>query len=129
VAASKILIVEGEDEARGVHRDELEAGGFFVHAVRTASQCISVVRKLRPDLIVMERRLPDGDGWELARVIKGMSSTAHIKVIGLSASASHDEIERALATGCDAFLATPLRPGALLVQVQRLVGSKPSTPG
>lgn len=128
MAAPKILIVEGDAEARDVHRDQLEAAGFDVHAVQTASQCIAVVRKLRPQLIVMERKLPDGDGWELARVIKGMASTAYIKVIGISAAASHAEAERALATRCDVYLATPLRPGVLLAQVQRLLGPNPSTP-
>ncbi len=128
MAAPKILIVEGDAEARSVHRDHLSAAGLDAHAVSTASECISVVRRLRPQLIVMEGRLPDGDGWELARLLKAMASTAQIKVIAVGEEGAQPEIERAFLAGCEAFLAKPVRPDALVVQIHRLLGPQPSTP-
>ena len=102
--------------------------GLDAHAVSTASECISVVRRLRPQLIVMEGRLPDGDGWELARLLKAMASTAQIKVIAVGEEGAQPEIERAFLAGCEAFLAKPVRPDALVVQIHRLLGPQPSTP-
>ena len=128
VAAPKILIVEGDAGARSVHRDRLSDAGFETHAVSTASECIAVVRRLRPQVIVMEGRLPDGDGWELARLVKAMASTAQIKVIAIGEQASPMEIERALSAGCEAFLAKPVRPDVLVFQIRRLLGPKASTP-
>jgi DNA-binding response OmpR family regulator len=67
-----------------------------------------------PDVIVLDRGLPDLDGWEAAREMKRHRATAGVPIIALTPNVFYPSVEGALLAGCDAFLGKPFDPRALV---------------
>ena len=75
----------------------------------------------RPDLILMDLRLPVLDGWEATRRLKAEAATRGIPVIALSAHAMAGDRDAALASGCDDFDTKPVQFGRLLAKIEALL--------
>ena len=74
----------------------------------------------QPDLILMDLTLPDIDGKEATRQIKGDPATKHVPIIALTANAMPDDREKALAAGCDDFDTKPVELQRLLDKIKVL---------
>jgi two-component system KDP operon response regulator KdpE len=122
------LIVEDEKQIRRFVRTALEGHGWIVHEADTVVRGLSEASTRRPDLIILDLGLPDSDGIELLRDLRGWSDVA---VIVLSARAGeHDKID-ALDAGADDYLTKPFGVGELLARVRaaaRRRGSKEDPP-
>jgi CheY-like chemotaxis protein len=79
----------------------------------------------RPDLILMDLRLPELDGWEATRHIKSAPETQSIPVIALTAHAMAGDREQALAAGCDEYDSKPIDLERLLGKIEALLGRRP----
>jgi CheY-like chemotaxis protein len=134
-----IMIVEDDSAIRLLCKVTLERAGrdrgLLARVVEAAD--LSSARRLlasdEPDLIVMDVRLPDGSGLDLARELRaGQRADDHgprpsPQVIIASASVLPTERAEALGAGADRFLAKPYRPSELVDAVLDLVG-EPSVP-
>ena len=78
----------------------------------------------RPDLILMDMSLPEVDGWEATRQLKGSPDTRAIPVIALTAHAMADDERKAIDAGCDDFDTKPVELTRLLGKIEALL-SKP----
>jgi CheY-like chemotaxis protein len=81
------------------------------HVAEVADGAVSALHRLEdliPDAILVDLQMPDIDGLELTRRLKGDPRTAHIPVVALTAAAMAGDRERALAAGCDGFIPKPL---------------------
>ena len=102
-----ILFVEDDADLRDLYSFALRDAGLFVAEVTSVVEAIEMGPRLRPDLVVLDRHLSDGDGWEVARALKSSALTKHAQIIGFSASRGRGDVEGALVAGCDAFLEKP----------------------
>jgi CheY-like chemotaxis protein len=116
-----VLLVAAPDEARATLVESLRSSHLDVQCADSASECIRLVRQLLPAVIVMHRELPDGDGWELVRILRSLSSTRDVPVVAVTADDARRHVERAVLVGCDAFLVKPFEPEVLLRQIGRLL--------
>jgi two-component system, cell cycle response regulator DivK len=114
----KILIVEDVEYNVDLLVQLLEDDYELVMA-GDGAQGVELAEQERPDLILMDLSLPVMDGWEATRRIKANAALAHIPIIGLSAHAMSGDAERALAAGCDDYLAKPLNDELLFQKLQR----------
>lgn len=90
-----VLIVDDEESLRQLYKDELSAEGYDVLVAATGKQAVEVLNKTRPDVIVMDIRMPEMDGIEaLGKVI---ARHKNIPVIINTAYASYKEDFRAWA--------------------------------
>ena len=105
---ARILVVEDSPDIRVLVRMLLEARGHQVLAAADGREGIETARRERPDLILMDLSLPVVSGWEAARAIKADPGTRAIPVIAVTAHAMQGDRERALAAGCDGFIAKPI---------------------
>jgi two-component system, cell cycle response regulator DivK len=80
-----VLIVEDDDRNRKLARDVLDAAGFRTLEAATGSEGIALAREHRPDVILVDLRLPDMGGAEVARTLKGDPRTAGTPVVAMSA--------------------------------------------
>ena len=81
------------------------------HEVRAADSLAAAERALaeeKPAMIVMDLNLPDGNGLELTRRLKSQPGTASIPIVACTAAVMPSDADRALAAGCDAFVAKPI---------------------
>ena len=104
-----ILCVDDDPVSLKLARDVLQANGYETEEVTTGEEAVARATELRPDLIVMDIRLPGIDGLEATSRLKNAASTAGIPVLAVTAHAMPEDEERILAAGCQAYLAKPLR--------------------
>ncbi len=102
----------------------LRDAGFEVVEAATLHSAGNAMDAQRPDVIVLDRHLPDGDGLDFARRVR--RSTASVRIVMLTASGQRSDVEAALLAGCDAFLTKPCPGDVVVLHVERVLGP-PST--
>ena len=79
------------------------------------------IATFKPDVLILDLMMPHIDGFEVCRSVRRNPSTAHIKILIITAFGIHENIERALALGADDFVHKPLNIPALLDKVEQLL--------
>jgi len=109
------LLVEDDKQIRRFVRIALEAHGWVVHETDTVAGGLSESRTRRPDLIILDLGLPDGDGIDFLRDLRAWSE---VSVIVLSARVREADKIEALDAGADDYLTKPFGIGELLARVR-----------
>jgi len=109
------VIVEDEPQIRRFVRSALEAEGWQVHDADTLKSGLVEAGTRKPDLLVVDLGMPDGDGVDLIRDIRGWSS---VPIIVLSARVDEQDKIEALDAGADDYLTKPFGVGELLARVR-----------
>jgi two-component system KDP operon response regulator KdpE len=109
------LMVEDEPEVRRFVRSALEAEGWRVHEAVTMKRALVDAANRKPDLLIVDLGLPDGDGVDLVAQVRKWSS---VPIIILSARANESDKIRGLDAGADDYLAKPFGIGELLARVR-----------
>ncbi len=113
----RILLVEDEQANRELFRRRLERKGHTVTVAENGLDAVALVRSGKPELVLMDLGLPDIDGYEAIRRLKGDRDTADIPVIVLSAHASTEARERSFEAGCEEFETKPVNWDALFQKI------------
>lgn len=121
-----ILVVEDQEENRYLLRRLLTRAGYNMIEAITGEDGIASAEKHRPDLILMDIQLPGLDGYEATRRIKANPALQSIPIIAVTSYALSGDEAKALAAGCDAYVAKPFSPRALLATIQSYLSD--STP-
>src|SRR5688572_20896208 len=117
----RVLVVDDTLANRWVLARILQEAGYEVVEGETAEQAVRLAAE-RPDLIVLDVRLPDGSGFDLAYRFKADSKVADIPLLLISASfTSPNERARGLDAGADGYLTHPVEPPVLLATVRALL--------
>lgn len=117
----QILIVEDESGIRQLITFALQQEGFrFIEAknLQTAQHLLS---EHRPDLIILDWMLPDGNGINLLQQLRKRSDSANIPVIMLTARSSEQDIIKGLDTGADDYLSKPFSVAELKARISALL--------
>ena len=85
-------------------------------------EALDLVRKLRPDLILMDIQLPQVSGLEVTRWIKDDPELRAIPVVAVTAFAMKGDEERIREGGCEAYLSKPISVGKFIETVRRFIG-------
>ncbi len=104
----RILIVEDNYSCLRLLDDVLEAHGYEIWETTKGLEAINLARNYRPDLILMDIRLPDISGLEVTRLLKQDHQTKCIPIIAVTAFAMPGDEAKALESGCDAYIAKPI---------------------
>jgi two-component system KDP operon response regulator KdpE len=111
----QLLIVEDDREIRRFVRTAFEAEGYRVFEAETLARGVIEAGTRKPDLIVLDLGLPDGDGVALVRDVRGWSS---VPIIVLSARVDETDKVAALDAGADDYLTKPFGTGELLARMR-----------
>ena len=114
-----ILVAEDEESNFELVRIVLQKRYHLVRA-RNGIQAVTKSEEEKPDLILMDIRMPEMDGLDATRIIKEVNS--NIPIIALSAYAFEENIREAKAAGCDDFLAKPFRVEDLIEIIKKYIG-------
>lgn len=117
-----ILIVEDEKEIRRFLRIALEGEGFRVFDADTLTRGLIEAATRKPELVILDLGLPDGDGSQFIREVRQWSS---MPVIVLSARSDEQDKITALDAGADDFLSKPFGVGELLARVRVALRHRP----
>jgi signal transduction histidine kinase len=120
--AGKILVVDDHESSLFWRCNVLTSAGHTVWEARTLGEAMVVIQEFRPDLVVLDVNLPDGNGMEFCRSLKADDELQAIMVLQMSASfTSSDDQARSLDSGADAFLADPVPPNVLVATAHAML--------
>lgn len=111
---ARILCVEDNPQNMRLVRKILKKNGYDVIEAEDGLTGIQLAHNERPDLILMDINLPDIDGLEATRRLKGVEDLARIPVVALTANAMHGDRERCLEAGCSGYVPKPITKSELL---------------
>ncbi len=123
--AKLVLIVEDNDLNMKLFRDLLEANGYRTLHTREGLEVPELVRKNKPDLILMDIQLPEISGLEVTRMLKADDELKHIPVIAVTAFAMKGDEEKIRAGGCEAYLSKPIAVGEFIATVKGIIEREP----
>lgn len=113
-----ILVVEDQEENRYLLRRLLTRAGYDMIEAVSGEDGIASAEAHRPDLILMDIQLPGVDGYEATRRIKANPALQSIPIIAVTSYALSGDEAKALAAGCDAYVAKPFSPRELLTTIR-----------
>jgi CheY-like chemotaxis protein/anti-sigma regulatory factor (Ser/Thr protein kinase) len=121
----RVLIVEDDDDTADVLTRALRRVGFTTEAASDGYEALAAARRLHPDVIIMDLRLPGMDGYEALSHLKRNVATGTIPIIAVSAHVSNPvaERERLITLGATEFLPKPITIGDLIHTVDRATES------
>jgi two-component system KDP operon response regulator KdpE len=123
------LVVDDDDAIRRFLRVTLGAHGYTVFEADRAEAAVAAVESARPDVIVLDLGLPDGDGVEVTRQIRARGQTP---ILILSVREHEEDKIEALEAGADDYLTKPFGVGELHARLRaclrRVAGSRPGDP-
>ena len=116
---ARILLVEDNEMNRDMLSRRLQKRGYEVLMALDGLDGVRMAVSERPDVILLDMSLPEIDGWEAARRIRGAGSTAPI--IALTAHAMAGDREKAIEAGCDDYDTKPVELPRLLEKIEALL--------
>ncbi len=116
-----VLIVEDSHVLRRLLEVSLSPLGLDVHTATTITEAKRSVMALKPDVVLLDIGLPDGNGMDLLKWIREDNTLASVKVIMASGLANASDIEWALTTGASGFITKPYTPDEIRTAVSELL--------
>lgn len=106
--SGRILVVEDNPDNRMLITDILTALDFEIIMAIDGEEGLSKAKTEHPDLILMDLSLPHMDGWTVTRTLRADPEFKQVKIVAVSAHAMVGDREKALAAGCDDYIAKPI---------------------
>lgn len=118
----KILIVEDNELNLKLFNDLLEAHGYETVEIKDGLDAVAVVKRHKPDLILMDIQLPEISGLDVTKKIKADKDIANIPIIAVTAFAMKDDEEKILRAGCQAYISKPISIANFLDTIRKFLG-------
>lgn len=123
----KILIVDDERDIVKALTIRLQSKGYNTVVAFDGAQGVFMAHKEKPSLILLDIRMPAGDGFSVAEKLKESKRTSRIPIIFITGSPEKDAEEKARDLGARYFIKKPYDAEELLDAVRRALENKPST--
>src|ERR1700686_3371100 len=114
----RVAIIEDEVELAALLEYNLTRQGFATRIITSSKGALEQLESWKPDLIILDVMLPDGDGFDLCRRMRKSAVLGRIPVVFLTARS--DEVDRVLGleTGGDDYVTKPFSPRELMARVK-----------
>ena len=113
-----ILVVDDEPKVARLARDYLEKNGFRVITAPDGQSALTIARREKPDLVILDLMLPQIDGREVCRILRRESD---IPIIMLTALSEEIDQVTGLEIGADDYITKPFSPRAMIARVRALL--------
>jgi len=122
---TKILYIEDNEDNMILVKRILKSEDYDLIGARSGEQGLSIIECQNLDLILLDINLPDIDGYEVVRRLRGNMklSLASIPVIALTANAMNGDAQKALASGFDMYMTKPFNVQDLLDNIEKILGT------
>ena len=127
--AEKILVVEDDPDVQELISSNLRRGGYAVEEVTSGAFAMAAIRSFQPDLVVLDRMLPDKDGIQICREMKIDPRVRQVPVVMVTARSAEADIIMGLQAGADDYVTKPFRPRELLARISSVLRRSGSYPG
>jgi DNA-binding response OmpR family regulator len=118
---AKILIAEDERDIRDLIEFTLKYAGHEVIKTSNGAEAVEMAPQVKPDLILMDVRMPRMTGYEACRALKAIEAVKDIPVVFLSAKGQQTEMETGLDAGAYDYILKPFAPDQLTRRIQEIL--------
>jgi diguanylate cyclase (GGDEF)-like protein/PAS domain S-box-containing protein len=122
--SSVVLIAEDDNEIRDLVCSQLELDGFKVICATNGDQAVSESRSLKPDVIIMDLKMPKMTGIEAIRILKKDNSTRHIPIIVGTVVEEKEDIVKSFEAGAISYISKPYYMPELKARISSVLESK-----
>ena len=119
--AQRLLVVEDDHDIAHLLSHSLGRAGFVVELLHSGGEVLPAVRRLQPDLILLDLMRPGLDGLEVCRTLRGDPRTAAVPIIMLTARAEESDRIVGLELGADDYITKPFSPNEVVARVRALL--------
>jgi len=120
---SKVVVIDDEPFILMMIEDKLRKAGYEVVTVRKSIEAMEVIRKEKPDLVILDWMMPEMSGIEICQVLKQDPGLQHIPVFMLTAKGQDADEQLGLKIGVARYITKPFSPMALLEMVRETVNN------
>ena len=120
-SAPRILVVDDEEDVRVLHVRILGERGYQVDEARNGQEALQKLAVSSPDLMVLDLMMPEVDGWEVLRRLRGLPDPPPVVIV--TALGDYASLSRGIREGASAYLIKPFRFNELLATVQAVLAS------
>ncbi len=117
----RALIVDDNGNNLLLEKDLLEVAGFEVFVAQDASGGIAIARKEKPDIIIMDVRLPDMRGSEAARILRQDKETSDIPIVFVTASVLAEGREEIKPITNSGFIGKPINTRTFVTEISQFI--------
>jgi DNA-binding response OmpR family regulator len=115
----KILVIDDEPFILMMLEDKLKRSGFAVITSRESVNALELVRKERPDLIVLDWMMPEISGIEICRQLKADPELSSIPIFMLTAKGQEEDEKKGMKFGANRYITKPFSPKALVDIIEK----------
>lgn len=119
-----ILLVEDLIDARELYAEYLTYAGFSVVTAINGHEALSLAQLLRPDLVLMDIRMPGMDGLEATADMRRNPDLQHIPIVAITADPSDEIGDRCREAGCTSFLNKPVLPDVVAQHIRAVLAAR-----
>ena len=113
----RVLVVDDDPDINEVVQEGLRSGGYDVVGALTGAEALAEVERRCPDLVLLDQMLPDIDGVEVCRRLRGAQRTRRVPIMFLTARAGAEARVGGLALGADDYVVKPFSMRELILRV------------
>jgi len=116
-----ILVAEDERDIRELIVFTLQLSGFNVVEVSNGQEAVQKAKEIKPDLILLDVRMPKMTGYEACEALKAEEKTENIPIVFLSAKGQEAEVNAGLELGAEEYFLKPFAPDDLSKRVNKIL--------
>ncbi len=117
----QVLLVEDEHDSVRMVSEILSYHGIGFEVALNGSDCLEMLDRIDPTLVIMDLAMPELDGWQTLMAMRDNPDTAHIPVVAITAYHSVNVAHDALEAGFDAYYSKPLHPIRFIEDIAHIV--------
>jgi CheY-like chemotaxis protein len=117
----KALVIDDNENNLTLEKDLLEIADFEVFAAKDATSGIAIARVEKPDIIIMDVRLPDMSGSKAARILRQDKETSDIPIVFVTASVMAEDREEIQMIANTGFISKPINTRTFAIEISRFI--------
>ena len=118
---ASILVAEDERDIRELIAFTLQFAGHQITQAANGAIAVELAPQVKPDLIMMDVRMPKMSGYEACKALKEIEEVKHIPVVFLSAKGQDDEVASGIKAGAVAYILKPFAPDELTRRIGEIL--------
>lgn len=116
-----VVVVDDNASNLMLEKDLLEVAGFEVFEATNGADSIAIIRKEKPDIIIMDIRLPDMDGTEVVKILRQDKDTSDIPVVFVTASVLEKERREIIAILNSGYIPKPIDTRTFVKEISKFI--------
>jgi len=122
--AARLLVIDDDAAMREFLKNVLAPEGFRVSDTASGEDGVKQALALKPDLILLDLRMPTPDGVAICKAIRGNEETKTLPILVVTGTLSREQIEETMSAGADDFVSKPVDVRDLLIRVRAMLDCK-----